>query len=75
MTDEMRLRPATADEIAESLSFALRYQGRRRVHDADATMAHITAERLVEHLERSGFVLMRRPEEPPPSTSPHHRKA
>ena len=27
-----RLRPATAAEIADSLSFALRYDGRRRVH-------------------------------------------
>ena len=44
------LRPATPDEIADTLSFALRYQGRRRVHDADDTMARITAERLVRHL-------------------------
>jgi hypothetical protein len=55
------LRPATADEIAETLSFALRYDGRRRVRTADDAMARITAERLVEHLQRSGFVLMKRP--------------
>jgi hypothetical protein len=67
------LRPATPNEIAESLSFALRYDGRRRVHHADETMARITAERLVRHLERSGYVLMRRPEAAAPSTSPHHR--
>ena len=54
------LRPATANEIAETLSFALRYQGRKRVHDADDAMARITADRLVRHLEQSGFVLMRR---------------
>jgi len=30
MPDEpQQLRPATADEIAETLSFALRYDGRR----------------------------------------------
>ncbi len=68
------LRPATAAEIAESLSFALRYDGRKRVHHADEAMARITAERLVRHLERSGYVLMRRPEGAAPSTSPHHRR-
>ncbi|WP_149536634.1 hypothetical protein [Siccirubricoccus phaeus] len=74
MIDDPRLRPATPEEIAESLSFALRYDGRKRVHHADEAMARITAERLVRHLERSGYVLMRRPEGPAPSTSPHHRR-
>ena len=47
MTDPSPLRPASADEIATALSFALRYQGRKRVFDADDAMARITAERLV----------------------------
>lgn len=65
MPDEpQRLRPATPEEIAESLSFALRYDGRRPVHSGIDAMARITAERLVEHLERSGFVVMERPSEP-----------
>ncbi len=55
------LRPATRDEFAQSLSFALRYNGRKREHDADETMARITAERLVEHLEWSGYVIMHKP--------------
>lgn len=55
------LRPATPDEIAETLSFALRYEGRKRVRDADDIMARITAERLVRHLEISGYVVMKRP--------------
>jgi hypothetical protein len=59
MSDEPRLRIASADEIAETLSFALRYDGRRRVHDAADTMARITADRLVRHLQRCGFVLMK----------------
>jgi hypothetical protein len=59
--DPQQLRPATPDEIAEALSFALRYDGRRRVHHAADAMARITAQRLVEHLERSGFVPMKRP--------------
>ena len=65
------LRPATADEIAETLSFALRYDGRKRVHHADDAMARITADRLVRHLERAGFVLMKRPP-PPPATNAGH---
>lgn len=60
MNDE-RLRPATAEEIADSIAFALRYEGRKRVPHADEMMARITAERLVRHLRDSGFVLMRRP--------------
>ena len=63
------LRPATGDEIAAALSFALRYQGRKRVFDADDVMAQITAERLVQHLEASGFVVMKKPPAPPPTTS------
>ena len=65
MPDEPdHLRPATPDEIAETLSFAPRYDGRRRVHLADAAMAQITAEWLVAHLTQSGFVVMRRPSVP-----------
>ena len=41
-------------------AFALRYQGRKRVHNADEIMAEIVAELLVEHLERAGFVVMKR---------------
>ena len=67
--DKPGLRPATTREIEESLSFALRYAGRRRVHHADEIMARITAERLVQHLEKFGYVLMRRPDAVAPSTS------
>jgi hypothetical protein len=70
--DKRALRPATADEIERSLAFALRFDGRKRVHHADDAMARITAERLVQHLERSGFVLMKRPDAAAPTTS-HHR--
>jgi hypothetical protein len=55
------LREASMEEIAESLAFALRYEGRKRVNHADEAMARITADRLVRHLAESGFVLMRRP--------------
>ena len=69
--DGLELRPATAGELQESISFALRYEGRKRVHHADDVMARITAERLVRHLERSGYVLMKRPDAAAPSTSVH----
>jgi hypothetical protein len=59
MLNESHLRPATPDEIADALSFALQYQGRKRVHHADSTMARITADRLVQRLRVSGFVLMK----------------
>ncbi len=53
------LRPATPDEIAETLAFALLYEGRKRVHQADDVMARIAADRLVRHLERLGCVAMK----------------
>ena len=69
--DTLGLRPASTQDVQESLSFALRYAGRKRVHHADDAMARITAERLVQHLELSGYVLMKRPERAAPSTSGH----
>ena len=69
MTDPAPLVPATPDEFAQSLAFALRYNGRKRVHDADDVMARITAERLVRHLEMSGFVIMKAPPRAAPTTS------
>ncbi len=62
MTDAPdRLRPATPEDLADALAFALRFDGRKRKHDAAEMMAAIVAKRLVEHLERSGFVVMKRP--------------
>jgi hypothetical protein len=69
MPDTPHLRPVTADEIVDALSFALRYQGRKRVHRADDMMARITAERIVQHLEASGFVLMKGPPRVAPRAS------
>jgi hypothetical protein len=71
MSDPPPLRPATPDEIADSLAFALRYEGRKRVHHADDAMARIAADRLVRHLERSGFVVMKKPAAPAPTSSKH----
>jgi hypothetical protein len=69
MPDTAPLRPASADEIAESLSFALRYEGRKRVHDTADVMARITADRLVRHLQQAGFVLMKSAPASAPTTA------
>ena len=62
MTDDTeQLTPATPEDLAASLAFALRFSGRRRVHDADEFMARIVARRLVEHLRLSGYVVMKKP--------------
>lgn len=66
------LHPADPREIADALMHALRFDGRRRVHDADELMAQLVAERLVAHLQRCGFRLMRADGAPLPDTS-HHR--
>ncbi len=53
--------PADNSDLADALAFALRFQGCKRVHNADEIMAEIVVKRLVEHLERAGFVVMKRP--------------
>ena len=59
--DRNALSPAAAEDVASALVFALRFQGRKRVHNADELMSEIVAKRLVEHLERAGFVVMTKP--------------
>ena len=49
MPDADRLTPATPEDLADALAFALRYSGRKRTHDAGEMMAEIEAKRLVEH--------------------------
>ena len=65
------LRPATREELMESLAHAMRYQGRRRVRDdhAGSFMARIAA----EHLAQSGFVVMKKPPAQAPSDAVHPR--
>jgi hypothetical protein len=69
MSEDGKLRPATTEEIADSIAFALRYEGRKRVTHADEMMARITADRLVRHLRRSGFVVLRQPDAPAPTAT------
>jgi hypothetical protein len=60
MPDADKLTPADPSDLAAALAFALRYQGRKRVHNADEIMAEIVGRRLVQHLERAAFVVMKR---------------
>ena len=55
-----QLTPAEPEDVRQALAFALRYRGRKRTDSANEAMAEITAERLVDHLAQSGFVMMRR---------------
>jgi len=63
MLEADKLTPANPSDIADALAFALRFHGRKRFHNADELMAEIVAKRLVEHLARAGFVVMKRPAE------------
>jgi hypothetical protein len=54
------LTPANPSEVLFSLSFALTHDGKRRFGRADNLMAALTAHHLLEHLERSGYVIMQR---------------
>ncbi|WP_259650240.1 hypothetical protein [Gluconacetobacter diazotrophicus] len=69
----VELKPADPGEIADALMHALRYDGRRRVHDADELMARIVAERLVEHLKRCGFILVKSGDGAPLPDTSYHR--
>jgi hypothetical protein len=61
MPDELKLTPATPDDLAQALAHGLRFNGRKKFHQGDALMAQITAEHLIKHLEMSGFVVLRKP--------------
>jgi hypothetical protein len=54
-----KLTIADPKDLSNSLSFALRFEGKRRYNDSDRFAADIIADRLVRHLDRSGYVVMR----------------
>jgi hypothetical protein len=52
---------ASPQELAEALSYALRYDERGKPRRSGGEMvASLAAEHLTEHLQRAGFVLLRR---------------
>jgi hypothetical protein len=44
------LTPASPDDTAATIAFALQFQARKRIHNADELMTEFVAKRLVEHL-------------------------
>ena len=64
MTDRP-LTLAIRSDVRDSLAYALRYsRSGKRVADRDGLMASAAAEHLVDALERSGFVVMKKPPAP-----------
>jgi uncharacterized protein YbjT (DUF2867 family) len=59
------LQPADRDDVLRMLAYALGFNlnGKAR-RGIDATERQIAAEALLEHLTRSGFVLMKKPPRP-----------
>ena len=73
MTDEPKPTPldlavALPEEVAEALSYALRYNERGKPRRGGWEFAAgIAAERLTEHLWHSGFVILKAPPSRPHS--------
>ena len=64
------LSPATDDEVAEVLAYALRHddRGRPRKGVAWEMAAGVLAEAIASQMRRAGLVVMKRPTRPPHST-------
>ena len=56
-----KLTVAQPDDLADTLSFALRHEGRKSKHDSDELNADIVAQRLVRYLDKAGYVVMKKP--------------
>jgi hypothetical protein len=64
-----KLRLATAEELAESLAYSLRFnEGGRRRPVGHEFLAPLAAAQLVRHLAMAGYVVMKRPPAPRHST-------
>lgn len=68
------LLPATRDEVSQALGYALRFDRSGKAHRAATEMtARIAADVLAEHLELSGFVVMKKPPAPLHSDVAHRK--
>jgi hypothetical protein len=54
-------RPLSMRFLDRARTHSLRFKAGKRVHNADELMSTSVTTRSVEHLERSGFVIMKRP--------------
>jgi hypothetical protein len=64
MVDTTQLTLADPSDLAEALGAALSPMAASAMQGDELT-ARITAERLIEHLRLSGFVVMKKPSMPP----------
>ena len=55
MADPDKLTPADPRDIADALAFALRFDGRKRVHNADEIMARSSRSALWSILNEPGL--------------------
>ena len=58
------LRPVGSDSVRDHLAYALRHDGKRPFRHADAFMAEIVAQHILDYLSDAGFVLMRKADAP-----------
>ncbi|APT60284.1 MAG: hypothetical protein DI601_26065 [Azospirillum brasilense] len=59
--EPLPLAPARPEEITEALAYALRYDERGRPRpNGGELIAGLAAQHLTQHLQRAGFVLMKR---------------
>jgi hypothetical protein len=54
------LTVADPEDVRRSIATAMRFDGRKPPFAAENALANIAAEFLVRHLERAGYVIMRR---------------
>ena len=59
--DAPPLRPADRAELPHSLSHALRHGRSASRQERDDLIARLAVEQVLEHLERSGYVVMQGP--------------
>ncbi len=59
--DAPLLRPADRAGILHTLSYALRHGRTANRQDRDDLIARLAAEQVLEHLERSNYVVMQKP--------------
>lgn len=60
MADKPRLLPVEPEDLLFALAFGLQFRSRNSKPQVAGLAAQITASHLMEYLDRSGFVVMRK---------------
>ena len=64
MPDDGTLTPASREDLVQALAYGLTHRPNGKPHrTAGGAMARIAADTLEQHLEQSGFVVMKQPPE------------